>query len=78
MPVIWRDVCANVSSMALIQLPGGWLRNTMTEGGDGGPEKGAELGIESWDFHRGPRLPRKDPGWDDGGEWGVIGCNKVD
>lgn len=31
----------NVSSMALIQLPGGWLRNMMTEEGDGDPEKGA-------------------------------------
>lgn len=62
--------------MALIQLPGGWLRNTMTEGGDGGPEKGAELGRESWDYHRGPRLPRKDPGWDDGGEWGSLNVTR--
>ena len=34
--------------MALIQLPGGWLQNTMTEGGDGDPKKGAELEMESW------------------------------
>lgn len=52
LPVIWRDVCANVSSMALIQLPGGWLQNTMTEGGDGDPTKGAELEMVSWKFHR--------------------------
>lgn len=57
--------------MALIQLPGGWLRNTMTEGGDGDPEKGAELKMEFWDFHGGPGLPRKDPRWDNGmREWG--------
>lgn len=49
--------------MALIQLPGGWLQNTMTEGGDGDPKKGAELEMESWDFHRGP-------GRDNGGGWG--------
>lgn len=30
----------NVSSMALIQLPGGWLQNTMMQGGDGDPEEG--------------------------------------
>lgn len=70
LPVIWRDVCANVSSMALIQLPGGWLQNMMTEGGDGDPEKRAGLKMEFWDFHRGPGLPRKDPGWDNGGRGG--------
>lgn len=31
----------NVSSMALIQLPGGWLQNAMMEEGDGDPEGGA-------------------------------------
>lgn len=44
----------NVSSMALIQLPGGWLWNTMMEAGDGDPEKGAGLELDLWNFGRGP------------------------
>lgn len=71
MPVIWRDVCANVSSVALIQLLGGWLQITMTKGGEGDLEKGAGLETESWGYSRGPGPPRGDPGWDHGGVgWG--------
>lgn len=43
----------NVSAVALIQLPGDWLWNTMMEGGDRDSEEGAGLEMESWDLGRG-------------------------
>lgn len=48
----------NVSSMALIQLPGGWLWNTMTDAGDRDLDEGARLEMEPLG------LSRVDSGWD--------------
>lgn len=63
----------NVSSMALIQLPGGWLQNTMMEGGDGDPEEGAR-GNEDRVLGFGPdlSLPGQDSRWSHEGVGGVI------
>lgn len=55
LPVIWRDVCANVSSVALIQLPGGWLQITMTKGVRGTWKR--ELG-----WRQSPGATAEDPG----------------
>lgn len=63
----------NVSSMALIQLPGGWLQNTMMEGGDGDPEEGASGNAEGvLCFARRPKTGRQDSRWSHEGVGGVI------